>query len=188
MARVVSLAALLWVVVGSPGRAQAAEPSEKEGAAVPARATEDRMPDGRHRLTSDLNGTYLTVGPVAGALAIQDSWNSAVGAELSLVRLREGCLPALLGVSIGGVVFDDRKGARTWAELELGIDRLPVKFGVSAGLAVELDRTLPPHFGAQATLWVFAGVVPYVRIGTLVESGSFFEAGVMIKVPVKIRY
>jgi hypothetical protein len=187
MARVVGVLALLWVVVGRSAGARADEPPAKQ-AAAPARASDDRGGATGHRLTSDLDGTYITVGPVAGALVIQDSWNSAVGAELSLVRLREHRLPALLGISLGGVVFDDRKGVRTWAELELGVDRGPVKWGLSGGLAVELDRTLPPHFGAQATLWVFAGIVPYVRIGTLVESGSFFETGVMIKVPVKIRY
>ena len=139
-------------------------------------------------MAGDLDGTYLTAGPVAGALAIQDTWNSAVGAELSLVRLREGQFPALLGVSVGGVVFDSAPGLRSWAEVELGIDRWPVKFGVSAGLAAQFDRVVPPHFGAQATLWVFAGIVPYVRIGVLEELGSYFEAGLMIKIPVKIRY
>jgi hypothetical protein len=153
-----------------------------------AHAEEPKGAVAGHRLTSDLDGTYLTIGPVAGGLVIQDSWNSAVGAELSLVRLREQRVPALYGVALGAVVFDDRPGTRAWAEAELAVDRFPVKFGVSGGLAVEFDRTLPPHFGAQATLWVFAGIVPYVRIGALEESGGFFEAGVMIKVPVKIRY
>jgi len=139
-------------------------------------------------MTSDLDGTYLTAGPVAGALVIQDNWNSAVGAELSLVRLREGRWPALYGISVGGVVFDQRQGMRTWAEVELAIDKLPVTFGVSGGLAIEFDQVIPPHYGAQATLWFFAGVVPYVRVGTLESYGGFFEAGVMIKVPVKIRY
>jgi hypothetical protein len=89
---------------------------------------------------------------------------------------------------VGGLVFDSRPGLRSWAELEVGIDALPVKFGVSAGVAALFDRVIPPHYGAQATLWVFAGIVPYVRVGTLDELGGYFEVGVMIKVPVKIRY
>jgi hypothetical protein len=153
-----------------------------------ARAEEPEGHVAGHRMAGDLDGTYLTAGPVAGALAIQDTWNSAVGAEVSLVRLREGRFPALLGVSLGGVVFDHLPGLRSWAEVELGIDRWPVKFGVSAGLAAQFDRVVPPHFGAQATVWVFAGIVPYVRIGVLEELGSYFEAGLMIKIPVKIRY
>lgn len=153
-----------------------------------ARAEEPEGHVAGHRMAGDLDGTYLTAGPVAGALAIQDTWNSAVGAELSLVRLREGRFPALVGVSLGGVVFDSAPGLRSWAEVELGIDRFPVKFGVSAGLAAQFDRVVPPHFGAQATLWVFAGIVPYVRVGVLEELGSYFEAGLMIKIPVKIRY
>jgi hypothetical protein len=153
-----------------------------------ARAEEPEGHVAGHRMAGDLDGTYLTAGPVAGALATQDTWNSAVGAELSLVRLREGRFPALLGVSVGGVVFDRLPGLRSWAELELGIDRFPVKFGVSAGLAAQFDRVVPPHLGAQATLWVFAGIVPYVRIGVLDELGGYFEAGLMIKIPVKVRY
>ncbi len=159
-----------------------------EGPAAKPPGREPGMSVAGHRMASDLDGYYLTIGPVAGALAIQHNWSSAVGAEVSLVRLREGCVPALLGVDVGAVVFDDRTGTRAWAELELGVDRLPVKFGLSAGLAAEFDRVLPPRFGAQATLWLFAGVVPYVRVGVLEEAGEFFEAGVMIKIPVKIRY
>jgi hypothetical protein len=153
-----------------------------------ARAEEPKEQVAGHRRASDLDGTYLTAGPVAGAQAAQDTWNAAAGAELSLVRLREGTFPALLGVSVGGLVFDSVPGLRSWAEVELGVDALPVKFGVSAGFAAQFDRVIPPHFGAQATLWVFAGIVPYVRVGTLDELGSYFEVGVMIKIPVKIRY
>lgn len=144
-----------------------------------------------HRLTSDLDGSYITLGPVAGALQVQDTWNSAVGAELSLVRLREGRWPALLGVAVGAVSYGDLPGGRAWAELELGVDRLrlgplPLKLGLAAGLAIEVDRTRPPRFGAQATLFVFAGALPYVRVGTLEQTGAFVEAGLMIKIPVKI--
>ena len=173
-----------FLTVASTGVARAEE-KRQPGAAEPHGPVESLA---GHRMTSDLNGTYLTAGPVAGAVNVEHNWNSAVGAELSLVRLREGRLPALLGVSFGGVVFDDRPGARTWAEVELGIDRLPVKFGLSAGLAIEWDRVRPPRLGAQGTLWLFAGIVPYVRVGRLEEVGTFFEAGLMIKIPVKLRY
>ncbi len=172
------------------------ETGNRESAHQGAEHQESGREGSGHRLNSYLDGTYLTLGPVAGALAIENSWNSAVGAELSIVRLREGHLPALLGVSLGAVVFDDRMGTRTWAELEVGFDnllgwrlgRFAPKFGLSGGLAVEFDRVRPPRLGAQGTFWIFAGIVPYVRIGTLEEVGTFFEAGVMIKVPVKIRY
>jgi hypothetical protein len=176
-----ALSGLLYVVVGTSAIA-AAEEAKAPSTAAPAAAAV------QHPMTSDLDGLYLTLGPVAGALHIQDTWNSAVGGEVSLVYLREHRWPALFGISVGGVVFDQRDGIRTWAEAELAIDKLPVKLGVSGGLAIEFDRTIPPHFGVQGTLWVFAGVVPYVRVGTLESYGAFFEAGVMIKIPVKIRY
>jgi hypothetical protein len=158
------------------------------GDAGVAFAEEPVKSESGHRLTADLDGTYVTAGPVAAAQASQNNWNSAVGAELSLVHLREGAWPALFGIALGGVVFDSEPGLRTWIEAEAAIDRLPVKLGISAGFAAKWDRVDPPHLGAQATLWAFAGVVPYVRIGALDGLGSYFEVGLMIKVPVKIRY
>jgi hypothetical protein len=130
---------------------------------------------------------WVTAGPIAGAVHLDDTWNSAVGAELSLVRVREADRVSLVGVAVGFVVFDEREGARVSAELELGSDVGP-GFGFSAGVAGEFDQVTPPRLGAQGTLWFFAGIVPYVRAGVLAETGAFVETGLMIKIPVRIRY
>jgi hypothetical protein len=154
-------------------------PRVVEAQLAPARA---------HQSTANLDGHYLTIGPVAAAAWAQDSWVSAVGAEVSWIRLREHRMPAAYGLAVGGVRFGDRDGARFWLELEFAVKRpLPFALGLSAGLTLDLPGADPPRYGAQGTLWVFAGVIPYLRIGSVMETGTFVEAGLMIKLPVKIR-
>lgn len=140
-----------------------------------------------------MDGHYLTIGPVAGAAYAQHSWNSFVGAELSWVRLRERRMPAAWGVSLGAVSWGSRSGGKLWGELEVAFRRpfsrvgLP-GLGLALGPTVEVDDVLAPRWGAQGTLWIFAGIIPYVRVGAVAGEGAFFETGVMIKIPVKIRY
>ena len=55
----------------------------------------------------------------------------------------------------------------------------------SVGAALEVDDIRPPRPGVEMTLWAFVGVVPYVRVGILSETGGFFEAGLMIKLPAR---
>jgi hypothetical protein len=74
----------------------------------------------------------------------------------------------------------------------LGSDRLGALVGISAGIAAEWEpfvreqgmSNLPtPRLGAVASVWVFAGVVPYVGVGTFAQSGSFVEIGVRLALP-----
>jgi hypothetical protein len=141
----------------------------------------------RHPVTS-LDGLWLTAGPIAGAVHLHDSWNSLVGAELSVVRLREADKVSVLGLAGGFVVFDEREGARVWTELELGTSFGSFGVGVSAGVTAEFDQVVPPRWGTQGTLWLYAGIVPYVRVGVVEETGRYVETGVMIKVPLRILY
>ena len=135
------------------------------------------------------DGHYLTIGPVAGAAYLENSWYSFAGAELSWMRLRERHTPAALGLDVGAVGWGSLPGGRLWSELQIAFDHpLPVDFGLSFGVTVEVDQVRPPRWGAQGTLWFFTGVIPYLRVGTLEEHGVFGEVGVMIKLPVKIRY
>jgi hypothetical protein len=147
------------------------------GAAAAARGDELRSP-------SDLDGIYLTLGPVGAASRVADSWYSAVGGELSIVDVVEHRFPAALGVSGGGVSYAGRAGGRLWLEAESGISR-PLPMGLGIGVAAEVDRVRPPRLGPEATLWIYWGIVPYVRIGTVRETGSFVEAGLMLKIPAR---
>lgn len=139
------------------------------------------------RSTKDLDGLYLTLGPVASVTHIEDSWFVGAGAEVSVVLVAERRLPAGVGLSFGGISYDRRDGGRLWLEAETAINKpLPFAIGLAAGASAEVDPVRPPRWGAQATLWVFAGVVPYLRIGVVEDSGAWIEAGIMIKMPVKI--
>jgi hypothetical protein len=138
---------------------------------------------------ADLDGWYLTIGPIGAATHVGDGWWSAAGGELSVVHLGEAAFPAVAGACVGGVSYGGRPGGRLWLEAEAGMARpLPFGLGLAAGLAVEVDRTLPTRLGAQATLWAGAGFVPYVRVGFLDVTGKFAEAGIMLKVPVRFAY
>ena len=132
----------------------------------------------------NLDGMHVTIGPVASAVHIEDAWTPAAGAEISFVNVMEHCRPAAFGFAFGGVSYTDRDGGRLWFEIEAALkDPLPVAVGIGVGAAAEVDPVKDARFGGQATLWVFAGVIPYVRAGTLDGEGTFLEAGVMLKVP-----
>jgi hypothetical protein len=136
---------------------------------------------------ADLDGWYLTIGPVGAASRVADQWWSAFGLEVSIVRVAEHALPAALGVSGGGVSYAGRRGGRLWLEAEIAVAK-PFPLGVGVGAAAEVDPVEPPRPGIEATLWAYLGIVPYVRVGTVKTSGAFVEAGAMIKVPVRFLY
>lgn len=130
------------------------------------------------------DGLWLTIGPVGGAVRVEGDWFSAFGLEGSVVYLRERRLPALIGGSFGGMSYAGRGGGRFWLEAEIAVnDPLPFAIGLGFGPAAELGRSQPTHLGIQGTLWVFAGVLPYIRAGALEQTGGFVEIGILIKVP-----
>jgi hypothetical protein len=131
-----------------------------------------------------LDGTYVTVGPVGAAAHVEGEWVSAVGLELSIVNVIEQRLPAAIGGTFGGVSYAGRPGGRFWLEGEVALGG-PLPAGIALGIATEVDRVRPYRPGAQATIWFLVGFVPYVRAGVLRETGAFFEAGVMLKIPAR---
>jgi hypothetical protein len=135
---------------------------------------------------TELDGVWLTLGPVAAAARVEGEWHSAVGAELSVVRVVESALPAALGLCAGGVTYAGREGGRIWLEGELAIaSPLPFPVGLAAGATAHLEPHDRLRVGAQATLWFLAGFVPFVRAGALEGPGAFVEVGVMLKIPVR---
>ena len=130
------------------------------------------------------DGLWLTVGPVGGGVRVGGDWFSLFGLEASVVYLRERGHPALIGGSFGGMSYAGRGGGRFWLEAEIAVnDPLPVAVGLGFGPAAEIGRSQPTHLGIQGTLWLFTGVIPYVRAGALEVTGGFVEVGVMIKIP-----
>jgi hypothetical protein len=133
-----------------------------------------------------LDGTYVTIGPVAAGARVEGEWLSAVGLEVSVVRVTEKVLPAALGICGGGVSYAGRRGGRLWIEAEGAIAApLPFPIGLGLGATAEVDRVLPARLGGQATLWFLAGFVPFVRGGVVSKSGAFVEVGVMLKIPAR---
>jgi hypothetical protein len=139
----------------------------------------------RLRPVADLDGVYLTLGPTGGAVYTQEGWDSGFGGEISLVRVREQDVLGALGLGLGGIRFTTEDQGRIWADVQLGSRRpLGLGAGVSAGVTAEIDAVISPRWGAQATLWVFLGVIPYVRVGTVQRSGLYVDLGVKIALPV----
>jgi hypothetical protein len=131
-----------------------------------------------------LDGVYLALGPVGALVHVEDDWDGAFGGEMSLWRVREHDLVSGLGVSIGGHKFSEREGGRVWSEV-LAAHRLRwgLALGVAAGATAEVDQVTPPRYGAYGSVWVFAGVIPYVRVGTVQSEGTFVDLGVKIALP-----
>mgnify|MGYP001589477805 CR=1 FL=1 len=152
--------------------------------ALPVRADSAAAP--RDVATSArLDGVYLTLGPLGVLTRVHGQTTTGTGLELSVVHVDEHAWLAAYGVAVGGVGYTERDGGRLWLEAEVAHQgSLPVAIGLGLGVTAEVDPVRPPRFGAQATLWVFAGIVPYVRVGTLAQAGTYLEAGIIIKVPV----
>jgi hypothetical protein len=137
----------------------------------------------------DLDGWYVTLGPLGAAVDVAGKWVSAAGGELSVAHLAEAHIPAVLGLCVGGVSYGSLAGGRLWFEGEVGLERpLPFALGIGVGVAAEVATVGRTHLGVQATLWAIGGLVPYVRVGALETTGGFFEAGVMFKVPIRFAY
>jgi hypothetical protein len=136
------------------------------------------------RAASDLDGLHLWVGAVGAATRIEGGWDSAWGGSVSLVRIRERARLGTVGGWLGGAHYAVRDGGRVWLDGVAGTRWLTGRMiGAAVGPVVELGDLRHPRVGAQATIWCFAGVVPYARVGVLEASGSFVELGVSLGVP-----
>ncbi len=117
-----------------------------------------------------LDGTYLALGPMAALVRAGGgaaSWDGGFGGEIFLVRVREQEAVASLGISAGALrlAADDR--GRAWSEILLGSRIAGIHAGLGAGASVEIDEVRAPRWGGHATVWIFAGVVPYARMGVV---------------------
>jgi hypothetical protein len=136
------------------------------------------------RASSDLDGLHIWIGPVGAATHVDGVWDSAWGGALAAVRIRERSTLAAAGLWLGGAHYALRDGGRLWLDGMVGTRRLGGRMlGASAGPVVELGDLRHPRVGGQASIWCFAGVVPYARLGVLESSGPFVEVGISLSVP-----
>lgn len=136
------------------------------------------------RSVADLDGVHLFVGPLGAATRVGDEWDSAWGGTAALIRVRERARLGAVGGWLGGSHYGASDGGRIWLDGVIGTRRLVGRMvGIGAGPVVELGALQHPRLGAQASIWCFAGVVPYARLGVLDASGSFVELGVSVSLP-----
>lgn len=136
------------------------------------------------RSVADLDGLHLFVGPVGAATRVGDEWDSAWGGTAALIRVRERARLGAVGGWLGASHYGASDGGRVWLDGVVGTRRLVGRMvGIGAGPVVEIGALQHPRLGAQASIWCFAGVVPYARLGVLDASGSFVELGVSVSLP-----
>jgi hypothetical protein len=136
------------------------------------------------RWTADLDGTYVALGPLGTATRVEEAWDAAFGGELSLTRVREHRRISALGVAVGAMRFAERDGGRLWVEA-LAASRRPfgIPVGLGLGPTLEVHEVTPPLLGGEVTLWIFAGAIPYARLGIQENTGVFMDFGIKIALP-----
>jgi hypothetical protein len=168
---------IAWFVIAMLTAAPAAADD-----AVPA------QPDPALRYTGDLDGEYVFLGPLGGAVNIEDAWDSAFGGQLAIVRVRERRALSAAGLLFAANRYAERDGGRVWMEGLVGTRAIPglgrTLVGLSVGPALELGTVQHPRAGVTGAAWVFAGVIPYLRAGTFDEAGSYVELGLALALPV----
>jgi hypothetical protein len=142
-----------------------------------------REPPRLFRDSSDLDGTYVWLGPDGAASWIDSRWDSTFGVDASVVRVREHEAAAAIGGTLGAAKWTSRGGGRVWAELLMGTSLAGHVVGLSAGPLLELSDFAHPRIGGSIGIWGFVGVTPYARVGTVEEFGKFAEIGVHIALP-----
>ena len=133
-------------------------------------------------LHEDLDGWYVHLGPEVAAVRRDDAWDSVAGGALSIARVHEHATLALVGARVMAARWTaggGRVGLEGMAAAPLG-----TMVGISAGPLVDFGDFHHPRIGASGSIWCFAGVVPYVRVGVIEASGGFVEAGIAIPLPV----
>jgi hypothetical protein len=178
----VATAIFLSFFLNGPARAEPATAPDPPPPAGPPVVGPSRIPP-----TWDLDGLYVWLGPVGAAGRLDDRWDSAFGADLSVVRVRERAGLGAIGASAGASMWAARGGGRLWLDVLAGTRLGSRMFGASIGPLVELADLRHPRVGGSIGLWAFLGPTPYARVG-LVQDGAFVELGLHLALPVLRRY
>ena len=136
----------------------------------------------------DLDGLYIWLGPSGAATYVDTDWDSTIGGDLSVVRVRERDAIGAIGASLGGARWTVRGGGRIWLDAIAGTRIFGRMTGISAGPILELSELAHPRVGGSVGLWTFVGVAPYARVGAVSDLGAFVEVGIHIALPVVRRH
>lgn len=154
---------------------------------APASSQPVVVPRATFRPSSDLDGTYLWLGPVGAASFIDARWDSTFGGEGAVVAVHEHAALGLLGANLGASRWTVRGGGRVWVDGLVGTRLLGRMMGASLGPILELSEIAHPRLGASIGVWGFAGITPFVRVGSVSHLGMFAELGIHIALPVLRR-
>lgn len=155
-------------------------------AASPAPAHADAAPvrDPALAESADLDGHYLSLGPRGGAIYSEGEWDGAFGGEASFYRHRGGRPLSILGASGGMIQLSELDGGHAFGEIGAGGQLgLGLRVGLGFGITARLSPTRHTRWGGHATLWGFAGAIPYVRAGILQDTGMFVDLGIRLALP-----
>lgn len=142
-------------------------------------------PDAPLSASADLDGLHLWLGPWGARTEAPTGVDSCVGLEAALTRIRERETLGAVGAVLGAARYGASDAGRLTASALVGTRRgTGWMIGASAGAIVELSPLSRPRLGANAGLWIFAGVTPFVRLATVEGRGVFGELGVSIALPV----
>ncbi len=136
----------------------------------------------------DLDGYYLWLGPVGAASHLDAQWDSTIGVDATVIRVRERDRLGVVGGTLGASKWTVRDGGQVWIDALGGTRLLGYMVGASAGPLLEFSDVAHPHVGGSLGVWAFAGVTPYARFGEVEGLGSFVELGLHIALPVIRRH
>lgn len=153
----------------------------------PARSEAPVVGPPRFRPSWDLDGTYVWLGPTIAASHVVGAWDSTVGGDLAIIRIRERSPLSAIGGTAGGSLWTERGGGRLWADALVGTRLGGWMIGATAGPIVELSDVVHPRYGASFGVFAFLGVTPFARLGYVEGLGGFFEIGVHLTLPVLRR-
>lgn len=158
-------------------------PTRIEPDPPPRRSAPPAVPPAPFAPSWDLDGLYLWLGPSGAASRIGSEWDSTIGADVTVLRVREHDLLGAIGGTLGASRWTVRGGGRIWLDGVVGT-RVGRMVGISAGPLLELSEIAHPRWGGSVGLWAFVGVTPFVRVGKVEDLGGFVELGIHVALPV----
>lgn len=171
------------VAVAGPAAGLAAGPAAATSA--PNEARGDAAPASVPAVTS-LDGRIVWLSPQVAWTQRDAGGDSLVGLELALTWVRERHALALWGLTAGAARYAKGDAGRIWLSLAAASRRpLGVLAGVAAGPVLELSAQAHPRAGLAASVWLFAGVVPFVRMAAVADRGLSAEIGLQIALPIR---
>ncbi len=133
--------------------------------------------------------THIALGPQVAAALDDSEWDSEIGAELHLTRLRTSDLLSVVGAGLGVASFSRGETLQLSLDLYVGSRALAdVPVGLSVGPLLKAFDTGRPQIGARTTLWLYHGVMPYVSVSWLSGPNKPAQPGLEmgLKIPFSI--